>query len=46
MKKYLLSMAVLLSATLFTACDDKDNGNNSYVIPVAHGAYVLCSGNT
>ena len=45
MKKYLLSLTVLLSATLFTACNDKDNGSNIYTVPVTNGAYVICSGN-
>lgn len=45
MKKYLLSFAVLLSALLFTACNDKDNGKNIYSVPVTKGAYVICSGN-
>ena len=45
MKKYLLSFAVVLSATLFTACNDKDNGGGTYTIPVTNGAFVICSGN-
>ena len=45
MKKYLLSFAVVLSAALFTACNDKDNEGGTYTIPVTNGAYVICSGN-
>lgn len=45
MKKYLLSLVVLLSATLFTACDDKDNGKNVISVVVTNGSYVLCAGN-
>lgn len=45
MKKYLLSLAVILSSVLLTACDDNDNGKNIYSVPVTKGAYVICSGN-
>ena len=45
MKKYLLSLAVILSSVLLTACDDNDNGKNIYSVPVTKGAQVICSGN-
>ena len=45
MRKNFFSMAVLLSAMLFTACNDSDNGSTSYSVPVSNGVYVLCSGN-
>ena len=45
MKKYLLSFAVLMSATLFTACN-KDNDDHGKVPVIAsEGFYVVCSGN-
>lgn len=46
MKKYLLGIAVMLSATLFTACLDNDNTPNKYYIPVSNGVYVVGSGNS
>lgn len=46
MKKYLLGFAVMLSATLFTACMDNDNTPNKYYIPVSNGVYVVGSGNS
>ena len=45
MKKHLLSFAVMLSATLFTACINTDNTPNRYIVPVANGVYVIESGN-
>ena len=50
MKKYLLSLAVLLAGTVaFTSCDDDDdNGNGSIIDPVlthnVDGVYVLNEG--
>ena len=45
MKKYLLSFAVLMSATLFTACN-KDNDDHGKVPVIAsEGFYVVCAGN-
>ena len=46
MKKYLLSLTVLLSATLFSACNNDSNGPSTYLVPVSNGAYVVCSGNS
>ena len=46
MKKQLLSFAVMLSATLFTACINNDNTPNKYLMPIANGVYVVGSGNT
>ena len=39
-------MAVLLmGAAMFTACDDNDNEQHEYIVPVTKGAFLLCSGN-
>ena len=46
MKKYLLFLAVLMSATLFTACNNDSSGPSTYEVPVSNGAYVVCSGNS
>ena len=46
MKKYLLSLTVLLSATLFSACNNDSNGPSTFLVPVSNGAYVVCSGNS
>lgn len=44
MKKYLLSIAVLVSALIFTGCE-KDKGRSVITIPVTTGAMVVCGGN-
>ena len=46
MKKFLLSFAVIMSTTLFTACNNDSNGSHEYVVPVSDGVYVVCSGNS
>ena len=46
MKKQLLSFAVLLSATFFTACINTDSSPNKYLVPIANGVYVVEAGNT
>lgn len=46
MKKFLFGFAVLMSATLFTACNDKDNESGKYGVVVSNGVYVVGSGNT
>ena len=46
MKKQLLSFAVMLSATLFTACMDNDGVPNKRPVLSANGVYVAGSGNT
>ena len=47
MKKYLLSFAVMMGATLFTGClSDNDNNNNRTVdYIVTKGALVINNGN-
>lgn len=46
MKKQVLSLAVLLmGAFTFTACNDDNNEQKTYVVPVTSGAYLVCSGN-
>ena len=45
MKKQLLSFAVMLSATLFTACMNNDHTPGRYLVPIANGVYVVGSGN-
>ncbi len=46
MKKYLLSFTVLMSATLFTACNnDSDNSPKTYPVAVTNGVFVVGSGN-
>ena len=46
MKKFLFSFAVIMSTTLFTACNNDSNGSHEYVVPVSDGVYVVCSGNS
>ncbi|MBQ2209526.1 MAG: hypothetical protein II404_06135 [Prevotella sp.] len=46
MKKQLLSMAVMMmGATLFTACNDKDSTPTIVPVLTSDGAYVICGGN-
>lgn len=45
MKKHLLSFAVMLSATLFTACMDTDGTRNTYYVPVNKGVFLVGAGN-
>ena len=46
MKKYLLSLAVMMMGTaLFTACDDEDNTYTPTPVAVSDGMYVVCTGN-
>lgn len=48
MKKYLLSMAVMLmGVSMLTSClsDDDNNDNNTYPVIVSNGVYVVCGGN-
>ena len=48
MKKYLLSMAVMLmGVSMLTSClSDNDNDNdNTYPVIVSNGVYVVCGGN-
>lgn len=49
MKKYLLSMSVMLmGVSMLTSClSDNDNDNdNTYPVIVSNGVYVVCGGNT
>lgn len=46
MKKYLLSLAVLMMGTAFlTSCDDNDSDPIPVPVVVSNGAYVVCGGN-
>lgn len=45
MKKYLMSLAVLLSTMLFTACET-NNSKSVITVPVSKGAFVVCGGST
>ncbi len=49
MKKYLLSMAVMLmGVSMLTSClsdNDDDNNKNTYPVIVSNGVYVVCGGN-
>lgn len=48
MKKYLLSMSVMLmGVSMLTSClsDDDNNDNNTYPVIVSNGVYVVCGGN-
>lgn len=48
MKKYLLSMAVMLmGVSMLTSClsDNDNNDNNTYPVIVSNGVYVVCGGN-
>ena len=48
MKKYLLSMSVMLmGVSMLTSClsDNDNNDNDTYPVIVSNGVYVVCGGN-